>query len=496
MLGNTPFRSIFRDTAEQAVVYPFRLSSLAYSALVHGGIVFLLGLASNWTSPLGPDEAAFRPESHKIQYYDLRKKTVVVAPRRQIGPIPRPRGKQASRQFVIAVAPKPKSTKQSILLPAPKIQPKEVAALPTLISRLTSSLPPLPEPPKEKPAPRVEAPKAPQPNPAPPEPQGDVARAPESNNDAIKVPKRQAKAFVPPPPSPTKPRLAAPTPVLDGATPSVGGPTMDVKLSAGAGMPTFSAPAAPPPSAPQAPVANAGNARNDIAIASLNPPDKSSAELPVADQAGQFSKAPVVGPPSADGGKSGIKESNLAIGEDRTKPKPPEVSAPMKAVLYAEKVRMGPPSTFSVPLRPGARSLPRAIEARFQGRNVFTIVVPIENFPVYGGDWILWFAEHESGPGSTPAMRAPIPFRKMELLDQAVPLDRTPMRIQIAALLPKTGKLDSISFLTATTPSIEQAVLQDIGSWEFKPATRNGTALDVDVVLEIPFNLPSGVPKR
>jgi hypothetical protein len=33
-------------------------------------------------------------------------------------------------------------------------------------------------------------------------------------------------------------------------------------------------------------------------------------------------------------------------------------------------------------------------------------------------------------------------------------------------------------------------VIQDLASWEFKPATRDGAAVDVDVVLEIPFSLP------
>jgi hypothetical protein len=32
-------------------------------------------------------------------------------------------------------------------------------------------------------------------------------------------------------------------------------------------------------------------------------------------------------------------------------------------------------------------------------------------------------------------------------------------------------------------------VIQDLQSWEFKPATRGGKPVDVDVVVEIPFNL-------
>ena len=35
------------------------------------------------------------------------------------------------------------------------------------------------------------------------------------------------------------------------------------------------------------------------------------------------------------------------------------------------------------------------------------------------------------------------------------------------------------------TPALESAVLRDMESWEFKPATRDGAPVDIDIVLEI-----------
>ena len=488
---------MFRQTP--ATAYPFRLSSMAASLGVHGGIILLLGAFSGGRPAL-PERDVFRPQDHKIVYYDFRKKQPAVAPRKQIGPVPRPRGAQVSRRLVIAAAPKPISARQLIRLPAPRIQPNVVNPQ-TVLARLKSSLPALPAPPKERPAPRVEAPKAPQPNPSPPEPQGQVNRAPESNNDAVRTPRRQVKAFIPPPPSPATPRLPMSVPVLEEAAPSLSGQPMDIRLATGAGRTALSLGAAPPPSAPQAPVANAGNAQTDVVVASVNPAQPAARELPNSDQAGRFSSAPAAGPPSSsDPANSGIKESNLAIGEPKPRPpevpKPPEVAPPMKTVLYTERVRMGPPSTLSVPLRPGARTLPRNIEARFQGRNVFTMVVPIENFSSYGGDWIMWFADRQSTPLGTPAMRAPVPFRKMEPVEQAAAGDRTTLRVQVAGVLATNGRLASISLLTTVAPAVEQAVIQDLMSWEYKPASRAGTAVDVDMVLEIVYNLPAALVRR
>lgn len=133
------------------------------------------------------------------------------------------------------------------------------------------------------------------------------------------------------------------------------------------------------------------------------------------------------------------------------------------------------------------------IDARFQGRSVYTMVIPIENFPDYGGDWILWFADREQKPGDTSDVRSPIPFRKHELVDAMIPGGRTERRLQIVAVLKRDGRLDGVTLLRRSTPAVEQAVIQDLQSWEFKPATRAGAPVDVDVVFEIPFNLTTEV---
>jgi TonB family protein len=118
-------------------------------------------------------------------------------------------------------------------------------------------------------------------------------------------------------------------------------------------------------------------------------------------------------------------------------------------------------------------------------------VIPIENMPVYSGDWIVWFAEREPHPGETPLMYAPTPFRKLEVIEEAVASNRVRQRIQVAAIVSKDGKLSNVALVTNAGPAVEHAATQDVASWEFKPATRNGVPIDVEVVIEVPFNLPS-----
>jgi hypothetical protein len=165
-------------------------------------------------------------------------------------------------------------------------------------------------------------------------------------------------------------------------------------------------------------------------------------------------------------------------------------------VLYADRLRSLPASTLSVPLRPASRTIPARIEDRFQGRDVYTMVIPIENIAGYSGDWIIWFAERDQKPGGSPSVLAPVPLRKFESVDPIPPGARTEIRVQFQAIINKEGKFDRILLLRDLTPALESEVLRDVKSWEFKPATRDGTPVDIDVVLEIPFSLPPQIAQR
>jgi len=315
---------------------------------------------------------------------------------------------------------------------------------------------------------------------------------------AVEIPKPR-KAFVPPPPVKQEARLTIPVQTADVPMPDasiVGTSSARNALPEGIGTPAFSNGIAPPPNAPPGPVTTAGNAKVDIAIAGLHPADKLNGPLPNGARPGEFSKAPIVGETATGEVKGGLSVPDLSIREDRTKVEPPHVEPARKTLLYAEKIRSIPVTTLSVPLRPASRTIPRQIDARFQGRLVYTMVVPIENLPDYSGDWILWFAEQQPKPGDSPLMRAPIPLRKFEPVETLVPSARTEFRIQLAAVIRKDGKIDGISLLRNTGAAFAQAVIQDVASWEFKPATRDGTAVDVDVILEIPFSFSSEIAKR
>ncbi len=478
--------------------YPIRKTSLLASVGIHSIVIACLfsGSPSGAVSRRPILDELVQPKAHKIIIYDFRKKAPEVEPVKQLGKFARPRGAEISKQTVIASSPRPKSSQQMIWLPTPQIQIQKDLPLPNLIARMKTSLPFAPVPSKEMHQPAAEAARAIQANVSPPDPKGDVAHAPEAVSEAAKAPK-QVRTFVPPPPS-REAKLPVPIQVSESPAPSPGSPANP--LPPGAGTPSvFRDSSIPTSIAAVAPIPSSGNAKADIAVASLHPPADANTAMPTGSRPGRFSKAPETGSPaSGEVGKPGaVAVPDLTVREDKTRPAKilPDPNR-TRPVLYSERVRSIPAATLSVPLRPSSRTIPRAVDARFQGRNVYTMVVPIENLPAYAGDWIVWFAERQPAPGSTPLMRAPLPFRKMEPVDQAPSGTAGQARVQVSGVLDRDGRLEKLSILTRPSTMTEQGVVQDLQSWEFKPATRDGVPVDVEVVIEIPFNLPTAVAKR
>lgn len=522
-------RPIEPQTAPPAQDFGYRIrpASLGASFGLHAIVVAILFLDS------APDPAEkatlyqeiIQPQAHKVIFYDFRQKLPEVEASKKIGDSLKPRGTELSHQTMIAASPHARSETQFIWKPFPKIELPRDLTLPNLIARASTALPPPPPEPRKKLDP---------PNPSPPTPKGDV-----NHTEHAALQPAPRKAFVPPPSTrethaPVQPSmldallpdapsayrtksapdsLAAlklrktflPPPPQAQPTRSAGPGLMDAPVSSlaasssrtvrsslpeGLGAPSLAAGMAPPPDAPLGTAASPGNANADIAIAGLHPAGELKGPLPDGARPGRFAKAPALGEPASGEGNGTVAVTvpDLTIHEDKIKPAP-LANVNRRAILYAETVRSIPVATLSVPLRPSSRTIPAAIDARFQGRSVYTMVVPIENLPAYSGDWILWFAERDQKPGDAPSMHAPVPFRKLEPVNAMLGGNRVERRVQVSAVIRQDGTVDHISLVRGANAAVEQAVTQDLQSWEFKPATRDGAPVAVDVVIEIPFSL-------
>jgi TonB family protein len=155
---------------------------------------------------------------------------------------------------------------------------------------------------------------------------------------------------------------------------------------------------------------------------------------------------------------------------------------------------------MSAPLRPSSRVLPISVEAQFANRNVYTLAIPAPNLPEYSGDWVMWFSEGESNSEARAIIAAPVPDKKFTSPDQPAsysgPL--VSASVQFSATIDRKGRISAAKVLRSRAAADLQAeALAELNSWEFKPATRNGEPIDVEVVVEIPFQFhPMSVKAR
>jgi len=478
--------------------------ALGLSVVLHGTVIgwALLSTSSPAVTKNTPTvyEQFIAPEEKKIVWYRVQE-LPRIAPGERIGTNSKPQAEEKQDKVLISVAPEADPAKQLIFrpdvakrivkdIPTPDLVAVEAAketAKPEKIFR-----PPPPPLPQRAQFTTVE--------PAPPDILKGMPSTAPVKIDAFLTPQpRIAKAFVPP----TKPpaRIDPAPQLLASAEPAVlQGPqdqrttALDEVFRGSSKLPTR--PFVPPSashstgtkpgsgivSSPPSLMAGDVNA----AVLSTSAVDKLVTAIPEGSRPAQMSGAPTVGP-TASGAASGLRIPGVVV-QPADKPGNKLIPIPELTgrVVYEETRVSASQSTLSAALRPSSRTIPANIEARFRGRVEYTIVVPKPRLPLYNGDWILWFAERQPMAGDAPQMRAPQPARKVESgsgQPQVLPTGR----VQLAATILKTGRVDAISVLNGLANPFTQAAINDLQSWSFTPAVRDGQPVDVDIVVEIPF---------
>jgi hypothetical protein len=445
-----------------------RSASFLFSATVHGSLLVLVAFGPG----PGPEikrpvyESLIRPNEKKIVWY---RKLPEISPPVKIGDAQQPRGEVKSDTVKIVVSPKPSSSRQLILHPSPQIKLNHDLPAPDMVALVA---PPPPVPARKQAKPFIAPPSIPKPPAAEPllaEPELTLTWTEQGG-----APRSLTMLRTKLPPKPFTPPSGRARGAAGGA-----GPGLDS-----------------PPNLP-------ASANLNAAIIGLHPTDQIQGPIPPGERAAEFSAAPKTGAASTGDVKAGegVTAPGLMV-RNRDPEKdlksgaaaptiPPPIVPRAKTVLYDELVPLSIRPTLSAPLRPASRTIPRAIEARFQGRLVYAVVIPAPNLPAYTGDWIVWFAELERTTGDAPSMRAPIPLRKAEPIVDARALsgDRSEARIQLASVIRPNGQFDEITLVRGPNSPVSQSAIADLNRWEFRPATRGGGPVGVEVVIEIPFSV-------
>jgi TonB family protein len=170
---------------------------------------------------------------------------------------------------------------------------------------------------------------------------------------------------------------------------------------------------------------------------------------------------------------------------------------PMSQQNLMASMRMSNGAAHGAPPPPHAPRVSSSPDPRMDGRLVYMMAIQMPNITSYSGSWMVWFAEHQPLPGAPPAeMRPPDPLRKVDPKYIADAMrERVEGTVRLSAVIRKDGHIESVELLKHLDDRLDRTAEEALAKWQFEPARRDGTPVDVDAVFEIPFRLAPLIAK-
>jgi TonB family protein len=264
---------------------------------------------------------------------------------------------------------------------------------------------------------------------------------------------------------------------------------------------TALATAAPPQAVvpPPEPIASGGDTRSpavgQLLALNLRPqPPAGPVNVPEGNRPGEFAAGPTGHPgatarPEIVVGNSngGNRNSNNSI------PANTYVAAPV-AKPTAEAVVASPASIPAIkPISPDRvdTSTDRLEREIFGDRRRYAVRLSMPNLNSSIGSWIMRFARLNSQPGTEEEIGAPEPLHKV---DPAYPAsyvhDRIEGTVVLYGVIHSDGSVGDVRILEGFDSVLDENARAALEKWRFRPGTRNGNPVDVEVVVRVPFRVP------
>ena len=134
-----------------------------------------------------------------------------------------------------------------------------------------------------------------------------------------------------------------------------------------------------------------------------------------------------------------------------------------------------------------AAKLSEPERAVFGNRKFYSVTLNMPNLNSAGGSWVIRFAEL-NGNESKGELTAPVATQKV---DPAYPLELMRRNVQgtvtLYAVIRSDGSVSDVRILRSVDDRLDQYARAALAHWHFRPATRNGNAVDLEAVVVIPF---------
>jgi TonB family protein len=271
----------------------------------------------------------------------------------------------------------------------------------------------------------------------------------------------------------------------------------------------------PPP--PSLSGSGSSAARGRVVALSLHPAIGGPPQPPQGNRRGTFTATPeghigASGNPGASGvggrngetsrtGGKGNLPSGLYVGRAPSPAKSSPVAGDPKNSTGSIAVNPKLMAGLSTPRVSGAQArslqpesetkLSEAERAVFGNRKFYSLTLNMPNLNSTGGSWIIRFAElkQSSTPDSKQELSAPGATRKV---DPAYPLqlmrENVEGTVTLYAVIHSDGTVGNVRVLNGVDSRLDQFASQAVSQWQFHPATKDGTAIDVEATFQIPFH--------
>lgn len=190
--------------------------------------------------------------------------------------------------------------------------------------------------------------------------------------------------------------------------------------------------------------------------------------------------SPVAGISVTGGPSSPASGTVVAAAPSPVAPAGPRPTARPFSTFDRPPVPMYPP--------PGSRTDDRKVEDQvFNGKKSYSMKLNMANLTSSGGSWIIHFAElkdsKEQGELSTPTVTNKV--------DPAYPPDLIKDQVEgivtLYAVIHADGSVGQVRVLQGIHERLDESARKALGRWHFRPAMKNGVAVDLEAVVSVPF---------
>jgi TonB family protein len=123
----------------------------------------------------------------------------------------------------------------------------------------------------------------------------------------------------------------------------------------------------------------------------------------------------------------------------------------------------------------------------FGDRKFYAMTLNMPNLNSAGGSWVIRFAEL-NGNETKGELTAPVATQKV---DPAYPLEMMRRNVHgtvtLYAVIRNDGSVTDVRVLRGVDDQLDQYARAALSHWRFRPATKNGAAVDLEAVVMIPF---------